>query len=428
MLHMVRRGRVDPEKETAKLLEEIAREIQNAEEIELEDLEIEIGDLEINVTNPAEYIYILSTQIAQQIVQQVLQQLSKVAVRAPLEVPKFELERVTAKSPNIKWSGRVVEVKLGNKREEGGTREVTYIIGGATTMPLYGDARSFKPPVLSMDVFDMKIPLPKTVKQAIGEDVLDNPPEWAKRCVEKLGADMVNVHLVSTDPKIQDAPPSKAVKVVEEVLQAVKTPIFVGGSGNPQKDTIVLKEIAEHFAGERLILSPLTLDMKLEEIAPIIKKCDHAVVGSVTMDIDKARQLTRKLTTWLSPEDITIDLFGAAIGYGWEYSFTIIERARLAALSGDKELQYPFIIAASNAWAAREAWMKMDEFWGPKEVRGPLWEYLTALTMMLAGADLILTLHPMSVRLLKITFEHMKRLEISEDDKKVVDMWLRPQR
>ncbi len=422
---MDRRGRADLEKEATKLIEELAREIQSAEEIELEDLEIEIGDLELTLTNPAAYMYAVTTQLVQHIVQQVLQQLPGLAPLAAPPVPKFELEKVTAKSPEIKWVGRVVEVKIGNKRGEGGTREITYVIGGATTMPLYGDASSFKPPVLSMDVFDIKIPLPRAVRQAIGEDVLDNPPEWARLCVEKFGADMVNIHLVSTDPKIQDAPPSRAVKVVEEVLQAVKTPVFVGGSGNPQKDLIVLKEIAEHFAGERLVISPLTLDMKLEEIAPVVKKCGHVAVGSVTMDIDKARQLTRKLTTWLSPEDITIDLFGAAIGYGWEYSFTIIERARLAALSGDKELQYPFIIAASNAWAAREAWMKMDEFWGPREIRGPLWEYLTALTMTLAGADLLLTLHPLTVKLLKITFEYMRRLAPTEEDKRTIEAWLK---
>jgi len=422
---MDRRGKVDPEKEAIKLVEELTREIQSAEEIELEDVELEIGDLEIAITNPVLYVYAIASSLVQHVVQQVLQQIPGLA---PLPAPlvKFELERVTAKTPEIKWVGRVVEVKIGNRRGEGGTREVTYIIGGATTMPLYGDAASFKPPVLSMDVFDMKIPLPRAVREAIGEDVLDNPPEWARLCIEKFGADMVNIHLVSTDPKLQDAPPSRAVKVVEEILQAVKTPIFIGGSGNPQKDLVVLKEIAEHFSGERLLISPITLDMKLDEIAPVIKKCNHVAVGSVTMDIDKARQLTRKLTTWLSPEDITIDLFGAAIGYGWEYSFTIIERARLAALSGDRELQYPFVIAASNAWAAREAWMRMDEFWGPREVRGPLWEYLTALTMTLAGADLLLTLHPLTVKLLKITFEHMKRLAPSNEDKKAIEAWLKP--
>ena len=69
-----------------------------------------------------------------------------------------------------------------------------------------------------------------------------------------------------------------------------------------------------------------------------------------------------------------MDLTTVALGYGLEYSFTIHERARHAALMGDDELQQPTISAASNAWVAREARTKMDEKFGPREFRGPLWE------------------------------------------------------
>ncbi len=405
------------EREFAKrLVEMFARELAQATELELDDVEVEIEEMEIGL-----HPIILVQTIVQQIVQQPLQP----APAAPVVEEKFEFEKAEMKRPEVKWTGKIVAVKLGATKSEGGTREVTYTIGGWDAPRLYAGPGGFYRPIISMDVFDTKVPLPRAVRDAIGKDLLDNPPEWARACVEKFGADMVNVHLVSTDPKVMDAPPSQAVKVVEEVLQAVKVPLFIGGSGNPKKDQEVFKAIAEHFAGERLLISPLTLDMKLEEIAPIIKKCNHAVVASVTMDIDKARQLTRKLTTWLAPEDITIDLFGAGIGYGWEYSYSIMERARLAALSGDKELQYPIIAAASNAWAAREAWMKMDEFWGPKEVRGPLWEFLSALTMVLAGADFLLVLHPLTVRLLKMTFDALEKYEQApQTGKEIFAKWL----
>jgi acetyl-CoA decarbonylase/synthase complex subunit delta len=96
-----------------------------------------------------------------------------------------------------------------------------------------------------------------------------------------------------------------------------------------------------------------------------------------------------------------MDLTTVALGYGLEYSFTIHERARYAALMGDAELAHPVISAATNAWAAREAWMKMPPEYGPRELRGPIWETINALTLMLAGVDLFLMMHPASVLTLR---------------------------
>jgi acetyl-CoA decarbonylase/synthase complex subunit delta len=96
-----------------------------------------------------------------------------------------------------------------------------------------------------------------------------------------------------------------------------------------------------------------------------------------------------------------MDLTTVALGYGLEYSYTIHERARHAALMGDTELQHPTISASTNAWAAREAWMQMDARYGPREFRGPLWETINALTLLLAGVDIFMMMHPAAVRTLK---------------------------
>ncbi len=50
-------------------------------------------------------------------------------------------------------------------------------------------------------------------------------------------------------------------------------------------------------------------------------------------------------------------------------------------------------------WGSREAWMKNDA-WGPTDYRGPIWEIITGLTMMLCGVDIFMMLHPLSVQLL----------------------------
>jgi len=117
--------------------------------------------------------------------------------------------------------------------------------------------------------------------------------------------------------------------------------------------------------------------------------------------LNLARELNRRLYDFLPKEDIVMDLTTAALGYGLDYAFTNMERARLAALMGDPELAHPMSSGTTNAWAAREAWMKMAPEWEPRELRGPLWEVVTALTLLLAGVDLFMMMHPAAVKTVK---------------------------
>ena len=102
----------------------------------------------------------------------------------------------------------------------------------------------------------------------------------------------------------------------------------------------------------------------------------------------------RKLYDFLPKERIVMDTTTAALGYGLDYAFTVMERCRLAGLKGDPELNHPMSSGSTNAWAAREAWMKMDEKWTPRELRGPLWETITAQTLLLTGVDYFMMMHP----------------------------------
>ena len=119
------------------------------------------------------------------------------------------------------------------------------------------------------------------------------------------------------------------------------------------------------------------------------------------MDLNLARELNRRLYDFIPKEDIVMDLTTAALGYGLDYAFTNMERARLAALMGDPELAHPMSSGTTNAWAAREAWLKMAPEWEPRELRGPLWEVVTALTLLLTGVDLFMMMHPAAVKTLK---------------------------
>jgi acetyl-CoA decarbonylase/synthase complex subunit delta len=238
-------------------------------------------------------------------------------------------------------------------------------------------------------------------------EVLHDTAEWAKLCVEKYGAEMINVHLLTIDPLIEDASPKDAVKTVENVLQTVDVPIAIGGCGDPHKDLQVFKAIAEASEGERLLFGSVTLDMDIEATAKAIREHGHAVIAFTSMDVNKARELNRKLYDFMPKEDIVMDTTTAALGYGLDYAFTVMERSRLAALKGDPELNHPISSGSTNAWAAREAWMKMGPEFSPRELRGPIWETITAQTLLLAGVDYFMMMHPAAIQSIKTTIDYL---------------------
>jgi acetyl-CoA decarbonylase/synthase complex subunit delta len=355
------------------------------QEVELEDFEMEVADLEL---------WLESGALPRQIIPQL-------KAASALKGKPAELLKAQFMPPIETYPGKIVEVKLGATKSEGGSRGRSVVIGGETSPAFYTFERPvLHPPVVTLDVFDMALPLSKAVKMHVKE-VIGDPAAWAKLAVEKFGADMVTVHLISIDPLLKDATPKDAVKTVEEILQAVDVPLVIGGCGDPVKDTAVFAEITETFAGERFLISSLTQDMDVERCAKFVKKNGHVALSFTPMDLNLARELNRRLYDYLGKEDIIMDLTTAALGYGLDYAFTNMERARLAGLMGDAELAHPMSSGTTNAWAAREAWLKMAPEWEPRELRGPLWEVTTALTLLLAGVDLFMMMHPAAVKTLK---------------------------
>ncbi|MEM3770380.1 MAG: CO dehydrogenase/acetyl-CoA synthase subunit delta [Candidatus Bathyarchaeia archaeon] len=365
----------------SRLLELLAK----LQEIELEDFEMEVGDLEI---------WLQPGTVAAPVI-------APPKVSPPVKAKPTQIIEAEFIPPIETYPGKVVEVKLGATKSEGGTRGKTVIIGGETTPAFYTFERPTPHlPVISLDVFDMEVPLAKAVKMHV-KDVLGDPAAWAKLAVEKFGADMITIHLISIDPLVKDASPKEAVKTVEAVAQAVDVPLVIGGCGDPVKDADVFQEVAETFAGERFLISSITRDMDVERCAKFVRKNGHVALSFTPMDLNLARELNRRLYDFLPKEDIVMDLTTAALGYGLDYAFTNMERARLAALMGDPELAHPMSSGTTNAWAAREAWLKMAPEWEPRELRGPLWEVVTALALLLAGVDLFMMMHPAAVKTVK---------------------------
>ncbi|MDI9609758.1 MAG: CO dehydrogenase/acetyl-CoA synthase subunit delta [Archaeoglobaceae archaeon] len=333
-----------------------------------------------------------------------------VAVVPEIKLPEKLIE-AKFESPKIEYPGVIEEVVLGATKADGGTRDYVVKLGGEKSLAFYiFDKPQPNLPAIAIDVFDRPPSLAKAVKVHY-EDVVGSPAEWAKKCVKKFGADMVTIHLVSTDPLLENTPASEAVKVIEDVLQAVKCPIIIGGCGNKDKDPEVLEKAAEVCEGERVMLASATLDMDWARICEAAKKYGHVVLSWTQMDINNQKTLNRYLLkrAGMPRNSIVMDPTTAALGYGLDYAFTNMERIRISGLKGDTDLNFPISSGTTNAWGARESWMtdsplEGDTPWGPRELRGPIWEIITGLTLSLAGVDVFMMMHPLAVAVLKEIF------------------------
>ncbi len=311
--------------------------------------------------------------------------------------------------PKEKWSGKIGELVIGATAEEGGTRSKKIIIGGSTTLPyLYFEGEHPHPPVLAMEVLDV-IPedFPEQVKSVIG-DAINSPGTWAKKCVEDFGADMICLKLIGTNPEEEDRSAEDAGKTVREVLDAVSVPLIIYGSGNVDKDAKVMEVCSNEAKGERCLLG-LAEEEGFKSIAVAAQANNHGLVAFSNLDINLAKQMNILLTDFgVKLEDIIMDPLVAGLGYGLEYSYSVMERIRLAALMGDKILQVPMISDTSVAWKAREAYIDAPE-WGDPVERGPTWEAITALSALIAGAELLVVRHPKTMKIIRHTLTELEK-------------------
>ncbi len=383
-----------------ELIEQLMAMADQLGEIELENVIMETDSLEFEIL-PGSMVPMVQPSA----------QVAAVAKAVPeVLVLPTELLSATFMPPITEWPGEVVEVQIGATRGSGGSRKSVVTIGGEKTMPFYlFEYENPNSPSIAIDVFD--IPgnfLSQPVREKY-EDVYESPADWARRAVE-YGANAVTIHLISTDPLINDTPVNEAAKTVEEVLQAVDVPVIVGGSGDKDKDPEVLAKAAEVAEGERILLNSVSLDMDWKKVVDAAKKYGHNVIAFTHMNVNDTRLLNTNLLKREMPKNqIIIDPTCAALGYGLEYAFSNYERIRLSALKGDEALQMPLSAGTTNAWGAREAnksEKKMPQ-WGPRAFRGPLWETATALTLALAGCDLFLMMHPGALQAFKSTVQNL---------------------
>jgi len=297
------------------------------------------------------------------------------------------------------YAGSVKEIALGK-----GDSAVT--VGGETCYPFYqfeGDMPN--KPRIAMEIWDMAPEEWPESALAPFKDVVSDPAAWAKKCVDAYGAEMIVLQLKSTDPNGQDASPADAAATVKKVLGAIKVPLIIWGTGNPQKDDSVLKKIAEETQGKSLILGPVE-DKNHKGIGAAAMGFGHTIISSSPIDVNLAKQVNILLENLGMPMDrVIIDPTTGGLGYGLEYSYSVMERLRMAALNqGDDKLQLPLINNVGNeVWKCKEAKQSVEDAptLGDPEKRGIMMEAVAAVSYLVAGSDVLIMRHPESIRLTK---------------------------
>jgi len=295
------------------------------------------------------------------------------------------------------YTGAIKEITLGK-----GDKAVT--VGGETCYPFYNfEGDMPHKPVIAMEVWDMEPEEWPEAALSHFKDVLSDPAAWAKKCVDEFGAKMIVLQLKSTDPNDNDASPEEAAATVKKVLEAIDVPLIVWGTGNIEKDEEVLKKVSEETHGANLTIGPVE-DKNHKGIGASALGYGHTVVSSSPIDINLAKQVNILLENLGVPlERNIVDPTTGGLGYGLEYSYSVMERLGMAALTqGDDKLQLPIINnLADEIWKCKEAKQTVDEapILGDPERRGILMEAVSAVIYLLAGSNVLIMRHPEAVRL-----------------------------
>ncbi len=300
--------------------------------------------------------------------------------------------------PKQTYSGAIRSVTIGK-----GAKAIT--LGGETSYPFYlfeGEMANI--PKIAMEVWDTDPgeewadPCKEPFK-----DVLADPVAWAKKCVNDYGAQALALILVSTDPNGDNAPAEKAAATAKKVLEAVDVPIIVYGTGNVEKDAEVLPAVAEACQGANLVLGPVQ-DKNYKKIGAACLGYNHSVAANTPIDVNLAKQLNILLgQLGVKDNTILVDPTTGGLGYGMEYTYSVMERDRMAALTQeDEKLQSPIInYMSQEVWKVKECKQTNEEApqLGDQTKRGILMEAVTAVSLLLAGADLLIMRHPEAVKL-----------------------------
>ena len=297
------------------------------------------------------------------------------------------------------YSGKINAVTLG-------TGDNAIVIGGQNVMPFYTfDAPIENAPKVGLEISDLASQWEvASLKEFYAG--CTTMADYAKKAESVEGVDFLCLNFVGADPNGADRSVADCVADAKAVAEVVSKPLVVMGCKNTEKDAELLGAIAEALAGKNaLFMSAKNENYKT--VGASVALASNQKVGAETADdINLAKQLNIMLKGLnVNPECVVMDIGTAAVGYGYEYAASTLDRIRLAALQqSDADLQMPILAAVCNdTWGVKESTASVEDepAWGCQEERAISMEIATASADLVGGADAVVLRHPASVATIK---------------------------
>ena len=302
------------------------------------------------------------------------------------------------------WTGTLAEVVLGAGKADGGTRRTSYRIGGWTTLPFLESRMDSPSPLIALEICDHPAFWSPIVKNYCG-DMVNAAGEWAKAADARYGADIIRLYLTSTRQRDFSDILSLGT-IVGDVLSASGLPLIIEGSNEPKIDSEVFRICGEVGEGERLLLGTAEAG-RYRSIAAAALAYNHSIIAQSPIDINLAKQLNILLREIGVPRDhIVIDPYTGALGYGFEYSYSAMERIRFSALKGDIDLAMPMCCSAIDSLTIKEVREAEPAVLDEMAIQ---WEFYTNIAAAAAGAEIICVRHPGTIPHLRKAFDDMKK-------------------
>ena len=297
------------------------------------------------------------------------------------------------------YSGKINAVTLG-------TGDNAIVIGGQNVLPFYTfDAPIENAPKVGLEISDLASQWEvASLKEFYAG--CTTMADFAAKAETMEGCDFIALNFESADPNGADKSVADCVADAKAVAAVVTKPIVVLGCKNVEKDAELFGAIAEALAGKNaLFMSAKNENYKT--VGASVALASQQKVGAETADdINLAKQLNIMLKGLNVPaESIVMNIGTAAVGYGYEYVASTLDRVRAAALAqSDADLQMPILAPVStDTWGVKESCASEEDepAWGSREERGISMEISTAAANLTGGADAVIMRHPAAIATVK---------------------------
>ena len=297
------------------------------------------------------------------------------------------------------YGGKINAVTLG-------TGDKAIVIGGQNVLPFYTfDAAIENAPKIGVEVSDLAS---KWETAGLKEFYAGctTMADFAKKAETMEGADFIALNFESADPNGDNRSVAECVADAKAVAEVVSLPIVVMGSKNVEKDAELFTAMSEALVGKNVLFMSAKNE-NYKTVGAAVALANGQKVGAETADdINLAKQLNIMLKGLNVPADaIVMNIGTAAVGYGYEYVASTLDRIRDAALKmADADLQMPILAPVStDTWGVKESTASEEDepAWGCREERGIQMEIATAAANLTGGADAVVMRHPAAVAAIK---------------------------